>query len=189
MLSKVLTRLIDKAIIPALLLLASRIISIILVSKYLGVHFKITTSGFIFENSSDYTIINSYSILIMVFILLIGLLYVMSKSIFFHESHIKPSLTSRLFSLNAQSLIQNSYEIYTQGAVWISYSYLLLIIAGVMAVSNLMYIWVFYVILAITAIVTLFFVLDVEEEVRIKKSDDVEYDMDKSFVELPGELE
>ena len=54
MVSKVLTKLIDKAIVPAVLLLATRIVSIVAVSKYLKLSFDISMSGFIFENSADY---------------------------------------------------------------------------------------------------------------------------------------
>lgn len=188
-LSKILARLIDKAIVPAVLLVASRIISIILVSKYFGIDFKITNRGFIVPNSYDYIKVNSYSILIMTVMLVIGLFYVLIKSIFFHDSHIKPTITTKLFSIKAESLIQNSYEIYTQGAVWITYSYMLLAVSGIMAISNLMYIWVFYVITGVTLLATLLFVFDIEEEIKIKKDKNVEYDVDKSFIELPGEIE
>jgi hypothetical protein len=189
MLSKILIKLIDRAIIPAVLLLASRIISIILISKYLGIHLTIGKSGFVFQNHFDYIKVNSYSTLSMAVLLILGLSYVVVKSLFFHDSHIKPSLTTRLFSLKAESLIQNSYEIYTQGAVWLTYSYLLLIISGVMAISGLLFNWVFYLIMGVTTITTLIFIFDLEEEVKIKKTTAEEYDMNKSFIELPGDME
>ena len=188
-LSKVLIKLIDKAIIPALLLLSSRIVSIILVANYLDINYKITKSGFVFQSSYDYVKVNSYSVVIMTFLLLIGLGYVLIKSIFFHDSHIKPTTTSRLFSLKAQSLIQNSFEIYTQGVIWLSYAYLLLIVAGIMTMSGLLYKWVFYTIFGTTLLTTLLLVLDVEEEVEISKNNKEEYDTDKSFIETPGDLE
>ncbi len=181
--SKILTKLIDKAIVPAILLLASRIVSIVIVCKYLDINFKITKFGFIFESASDYTKVNSYSTLIMVGLLMIGISYVLIKSIFFHESHIKPSLTSKLFSLNAQSLIQGSINLYTQGAVWLSYAYLLLIVGGIMTLSNLMYRWVFYVILGVTILATILFISDIEDEIKIEKESKEDYDMDKSFLE------
>lgn len=185
-LSKILTKLIDKAIVPAVLLIASRLISIFIVSKYFGIDFKITNQGVIVQNSYDYIKVNSYSALFMTIMLVIGLFYVLIKSIFFHDSHIKPTVTAKLFSIKAESLIQNSYEIYTQGAVWLTYAYLLLTVSGIMVMSNLMYIWVFYVITGVTLLATLLFVFDVEEEIQIKKDKDVEYDADKSLIELPG---
>ena len=188
MLSKILIKLIDKAIIPATLLLASRIISIILVSKHLGIYFEITRDGFIFQNSYDYLKVNSYSILFMVVVLVIGLGYVVVKALLFHSSHIKPTTTAKLFSIKAQSLIQNSYEIYTQGSVWLSYSYLLLILTAVMAMSNLVYPWVFYSILGVSILVTLIFIFDAEEEIKMKKNEEW-LDNDQKYLEKPGELE
>jgi len=189
MLSKLLIKLIDKAIIPAVLLLASRIISIVLVSRYLGISFKITQKGFIFQSSYDYLKVNSYSILFMIIVLIAGLGYVIIKALIFHSSHIKPSTTSRLFSIKAQSLIQDSYEIYTQGAVWLSYSYLLLIVTAVMAMSDLVYTWVFYLMLGVSILVTLIFIFDAEEEIKMKKDSREWLDNDKKYLEKPGELE
>ncbi len=182
MLSKLLIRLIDKAIVPALLLLTSRMVSIILVARYLDISFTISKSGFSFQNSYDYVKVNSYSVLVMIAVLIIGLGYVLLKSIFFHESHIKPTLTSRLFSLKAQSLIQNSFEIYSQGAIWLAYAYLLLIVSGIMTMSGLLYKWVFYSILGATLLTTLLLVLDVEEEVEINKNDKEDYNKDRSLI-------
>lgn len=189
MLSKLLIRLIDKAIIPSLLLLSSRVASIVLVAKYLGIGFKINRSGFIFQSSTDYVKVNSYSALIMTGMLVIGLGYVIIKSLFFHDSHIKPTITARLFSIKAESLIQNSYEIYTQGAVWLMYAYLLLIVSTIMSLSGLMFNWVFYIILGTTLLTTLIFILDLEEEVKIKKEMKEKYDDDKKYLDQTGELE
>lgn len=189
MLSKLLIKLIDKAIVPALLLLTSRVVSIILVAKYLGINFTIGRAGFVFQSSYDYVKVNSFSTLIMTAMLVVGLGYVVIKSLFFHESHIKPSITARLFSIKAESLIQNSYEIYSQGAMWLTYSYLLLIVSTIMSTSGLLYYWVFYIILGVTLLTTFIFIYDLEEEVKIKKGIKEDYDSDKKYLELTGELE
>lgn len=125
----------------------------------------------------------------MTIMLVIGLGYVVVKSLFFHESHIKPSITARLFSIKAESLIQSSYEIYTQGALWLTYSYLLLIVSTIMSTSGLLYTWVFYIILGVTLLTTLIFIYDLEEEVKIKKEVKEEYDNDKKYLEPTGDLE
>lgn len=189
MLSKILVKLIDRAIVPAILLVASRIISLILVAKSMGIGLTLSDSRFEFQNLEDYLKVNSYSVLIMTLVLVIGLGYVVIKSLFFHESHIKPSMTSRLFSLKAEGLIQNSYDIYTQGAVWLIYSYLLLIVSGSMALSGRIYDWVFYIDMGISIATTLIFIFDLEEEIKINKDNRIEYDTDKSFIDLPGDME
>lgn len=186
MVSKVLTKLIDKAIVPALLLLTTRVSSIILVSRYLKLEFDLENTGFVFGSIEDYVKVNSYSALVMVAILLVGLLYVLIKSIVFHESHIKPSVTSKLFSLNVHSLIQNSFELYTQGAIWLSYAYLLLIVNGIMTLSSLMYRWVFFITLGSTILTTVLFIFDIEEEIKISKESGNHYDIDNKYLQEMG---
>lgn len=187
MISKVLIKLIDKAIVPAVLLLSARITSVVIVSRYLKLNFEVTKLGFTFGNSADYIKVNSYSALVMVGLLIIGLFYILVKSFVFHESHIKPQTTSKLFSLRAHSLIQNSFELYTQGAIWLSYSYLLLIVNANMTLSGLMYTWVFLVTLGATVLTTILFIFDIEEEMKIKKENEPEFDLDKQFLERETE--
>ena len=122
MLSKILVKLIDKAIIPTILLLSARVISIVLVAKYMDINIKINSEGLITQNSAEYVKLNSYSILFMLAMLIIGLMYIATKGLVFHDSHIKPTITSRLFSIKAKSLIQSSSEIYPQWGVWALYS-------------------------------------------------------------------
>src|SRR5665648_364226 len=105
MLSKILVKLIDRAIVPAILLLATRIISIVLISRYLGLPVKIAKSGFVFESLTDFVKVNSYSTLVMTIVLVLGIVYILIKSLAFHDSHIKPSLSAKVFSFKSQHLI------------------------------------------------------------------------------------
>jgi hypothetical protein len=189
MISKVLTKLIDKAIVPAILLLSSRIVATVVVARYLNITFQVERTGFVFDSAASYEKVNSYSALVMVAILLIGIFYILIKSLAFHESHIKPHITSKLFSLHAHSLIQNSFDLYTQGAIWLSYAYLLLIVNGIMTLSNIMYRWVFYVTLGATVLTTVLFILDIEEEIHITKNENAEFDSDKKYLSENGGFE
>ncbi|MBU0535172.1 MAG: hypothetical protein ABIJ82_02600 [Patescibacteria group bacterium] len=186
MLSKVLVKLIDRAIVPAILLLATRVVSIVLISRYLGLPVKISKSGFVFESYADFVKVNSYSTLAMIVILILGLIYILLKSLAFHDSHIKPSLSAKVFSLKIQHLIQGSFHLYSEAAIWLSYAYLLLLFSGIMLVSKLLYNWVFYMAAGVTLVSTILFILDVEEEIKIKGLDkgesEYEYDEDKELL-------
>src|SRR5690606_16638038 len=116
-------KLVDQAILPAILLLAVRVSSVVVAARVLNIGFTVNEAGFIFENSMDYILVNSYSILSMSLVLTVGVLYVLLKSYVFHDSHIQPFLTARLFSLRLTSLIQTSFDIYSQGTIWLSYLY------------------------------------------------------------------
>lgn len=186
MISKVLVKLIDRAIVPAILLLATRVISIVLLSRYFGLPVKISRSGFVFDSFADFVKVNSYSTLVMTMILVLGLVYILVKSLAFHDSHIKPSLSAKVFSLKIQHIIQDSFHLYSEATIWLSYAYLLLLFSGIMLASKLLYSWVFYITAAATLISTILFIFDVEEEIKIrglnKSESEYEYDSDKKLL-------
>lgn len=178
MFSKILIKLIDESIVPAILLLVTRLVSVVLVSKYLNIPFEIGPSGMAFNQTEEYVKVNSYSVFAMVVVLTVGLLFILIKSLFFHDTHIKPQTTAKLFAFKLQSMIQSSYDLYTQGSIWLSYCYLLMLVAGFMAVFGFLYYWVFYVAVTLCIISTIFLVIDVEEEVHghsagIEQSEDI----------------
>ena len=108
MISRTLVKLIDQAISPAILLVSARIISVILVSYFLGITVTIDSSGFAFPTTEDYIQVNSYSTLLMIVVLSIGLFYILLKAWVFHDTHISPQLTAKIFTLRLSSFIQSS---------------------------------------------------------------------------------
>lgn len=192
MLSKILIKLIDRAIVPAILLLATRIVSITLICRYLDLPVKISKSGFVFESFADFVKVNSYSTLVMTTVLIAGISYILIKSLAFHNSHVKPALSAKIFSFKAHHLIQGSFHLYSEAVIWLSYAYLLLLFTGVMVTSKLLYNWVFYITAGVTLVSTVLFMFDVEEELKIKGFDksrgEYEYDNDKELL-LKEELE
>jgi hypothetical protein len=58
-----------------------------------------------------------------------------------------------------------------------------------MAMSDLVYTWVFYLMLGVSILVTLIFIFDAEEEIKMKKDSREWLDNDKKYLEKPGELE
>lgn len=176
MFSKILIKLIDESIVPAILLLATRLVSVVLVARANSIPFEIGAGGLTFKTAEDYILVNSYSAFYMVIILTVGLLYILTKSWFFHESHIKPQVTATLFNVRGQSLIQSSYNLYTQGSIWLSYSYLLMFVTGSMALFTFIFPWVFYVALVLCVISTVLLILDVEQELHLLKKRGPEYD-------------
>lgn len=165
MFSKILIKLIDQAIVPALLLLVTRVVTVIGYSNFFNVYYIIDSSGFVFDSPSDYVMINSYSLFTMLSILTIGMLYILIKSLVFHDTHIEPKMTAKLFSLRLSSFIQTSFDIYSQGVVWLSYIYLMFFVVSGMVLFGFLYRWVFYASLVLTLISTVVLVLDIENEI------------------------
>jgi hypothetical protein len=170
MFSRILVKLVDEAIIPAIALLAVRILAAILIANQLGIGFEIGASGFVYESASDFLIVNSYSTLSMICVLAVGLFYVLIKSHIFHDSHVEPHMSAKLFTLRLSNFVQTSFDVYSQGAIWLSYSYLLLLASGVMVYFGLLFPWVLWVSVVLTLISTYLLVVDVEKEVVFKRS-------------------
>jgi len=183
MFSKILLKLIDQAIIPAVLVVGTRLASIALFSNYFDIDYTINKQGITFSNISNYVIINSYSFLCIVAIITAGVFGVLINSALFHHEHIKPHTTAKLFALKLSGLIKNSYEVYTKAAVWITYMWLLTISGGIMFYYDMIYPIVFYtsVIFAVTSTVVL--ILDIETKVNVSNTSDFIFDMDRKFLE------
>lgn len=130
--------------------------------------------------------INSYSLLVMAIVLGISLAFFLLRAHVFHDTHITPKLTASLFSLRMQGLVQNSLDLYTKGAIWISYAYLMTIVTGALSLYSLIYPFVFYTTLAISIIATILFVSDVENELKSSKEEE-KFDQNVTFLEVNTE--
>ena len=164
MISRTLVRLIDQAIVPAILLLCTRFTSVVMLSYVFGITFNLSANGFTFTNNQDYLLINSYSTLAMLGILSLGLLYILVKALFFHDTHINPRLTTKLFHHRMSTLIQSSFELYSQGVIWLIYLYLIAGVSVVLTLFGLIYSWVLIVSIILCAISTLVLIIDIEHE-------------------------
>lgn len=188
MFSKILIKLVDQAIVPALLLIVVRVASVTLIAQYNGIPFELTSSGFTFNSQTDYILINSYSTFAMILVISLGLLYSLLKAYVTHSTHISPVMTAKLFSMRLSSFIQSSFDIYSQGSIWLSYSYLLVMVSGVFAFFGFMYTWVFITSLVLTLLCTVLFILDIEEELisenPIHKIEEVVHDKIVKFEDL-----
>jgi hypothetical protein len=169
MFSKILIKLIDQAILPALVIFASRILSLFLFAGLFDITLTVDRSGIVFQSPRDYVLINSYSIMFMSAVLCIAILHNLIKAYYFHDTHITPKLTARLFSMKLSSFIQSSMQLYSEGVIWLSYSFLLTLVAGLMAFFGLCFYWVFFASLLLTVVSTVLFLLDIEKELVVEK--------------------
>ena len=166
MISRTLIRLIDQAIVPAILLLCTRLASVIVISYILGANFIFSARGFIFHNPDNYIKVNSFSTLSMVVVLSVGLIYILAKALYFHDTHISPKLTTKLFHHRVTTLIQSSFELYSQGVIWLIYLYLVTIVAVILGIFGIIFNWITIVSGSFCAIATLLLILDIEYELE-----------------------
>lgn len=173
MFSRILTKLIDEAIVPAVALVAARVLGVIFVTSYFGIPLA-NESSFLtlyFSNKVDFLKVNSYSTLFMYFVVFLGGVAFLVKSRYFHDTHISPPFAAKVFSSNLGNFIQTSFDIYSEGSIWLLYSFLMTLVLGVELYFRIVYPWVFILSLALSILLTLIFVSDVEREVTRKKNE------------------
>jgi len=178
MLSKTLIKLIDQAIIPAVSLVAGKILGALLFNKILNIPWEFTGFGATYPTVEAYVKSNSYSSLVMVIIVFGALLWALVRAHMFHNTHVSPKTHKKLIDLKLGFLIESTFEIYSKVAVWLSYSYLLTIILGIQAFFSLAYVWVAILSFLISINMTWFFVADAEKEMKREEPIEEREDLD-----------
>lgn len=172
--SRILLKLIDEAILPAVLVIAGKISGIFLIIQILKIPWTIKTETGLptlsLTTQNDLLAVNSYSNLLLLLLLGAGLGFFLFRAHLLHDTHIKPALTVKLLNWNLTSLLVNTFDVITAPTVWLSYLWLTVILLIITALQGANYWWVAIAGLILASVLTLSFVLDLEKEVqRIQK--------------------
>lgn len=170
MTSKILLKLIDETIVPAILIIASKIIGLALVvwAKNLPWDFRgFVIPAFSFYSSTDYLVANSWSNLFMFATITAFLILTLTRAHIFHDTHISPFLTLKLLTLNLTGFLTTSFDIFHRAIVWLSYSWLTTLLILIQAYLGLCYFWIALLCLGFCVLFTWFFILDIEREVKL----------------------
>lgn len=176
MVSKSIIKLIDEAIIPVLILIVAKMVSLFAVSLAFSFPFEIKAQGFLnilpavsFKNMADYIVAENYSNFVMLIVVSLGTFFVLIRAHFFHTSHIHPKLHARLVRLNLESLIAPSYHLYHQAAVWIVFLWLSVGFLILTSTIGTTYPQIAMIGFAIAANFSWIFALDIEKEVELSR--------------------
>ena len=171
MISRILLRLIDETIVPAILVIATKVIGMWLVTVLFSIEWQVSlsasTTGIQIANREGLLAVNSYSNLLVLVVLMLNLMWVLTKAYHFHETHISPSFTLKLLSLNLTSFISSSSDIYHRALVWLSYLWLVVFLMLLHVILDLAYGWTAAVGVASALFLTWLFINDLEREVRV----------------------
>lgn len=172
--SKTLVKLIDEAIVPALIIVAAKAFGVFFVARVFGLPFEIKTKTQIlplptvsFDSLTDYVIANSYSNLIMFLMVVAGLIWVLVKAHHFHASHISPKLAARLTQLRLSGLISQTLDVYHQALVWLLFLWFTVALLGFYAYLGLAYKSFAIIAFLVAVNLTWFLIFDVEREMVI----------------------
>lgn len=166
MISKTLIKLIDYAIFPAVLLVAAKVISIVFLLNYFNLDYSIDSYQIVLSTTADFVSINTYSSLFVFLCVLAGLIWVTIKAHVFHDTHISPALSSKLFSMRLEEVIHNNEVIFAQSFIWLSFAWLTTILFGVQYFFYLSAGWLFYLSLGLSTLATALLAIDIEREVN-----------------------
>lgn len=162
---------IDEAVIPALVLLISKVVAVFFLIQWFNLSWKFDTvsvvPNVVFENPEVTLFVSAISTLVMFVVAVVGLLWVLVRAYHLHDTHISPSLVLSLLSWNMSWVIGTSHELYHQGIVWLSYIWLITLMVAVHAFIGLSYVWELLAMLMVSAAVTWLFIADVERELQV----------------------
>lgn len=166
MISKTLLKLIDEAILPAVVLIAAKITGIAILTSYLGLEFTLNLKSL---DAVNLTFVNTYSNLFSYGIIIIGLSFILIRAYFFHSSHVAPQITLRLATWNLTTVVTTTYELFHQVVVWLSYLWLLTLLFTLQNYWQLIAPQIAWGSLILTLIYTGLFIWDAEREIDIRR--------------------
>ncbi|KKR86029.1 MAG: hypothetical protein UU34_C0023G0009 [Candidatus Curtissbacteria bacterium GW2011_GWA1_41_11] len=176
MISKSLIKLIDEAIVPAVLLILVKGIGLFATVVFFNLPFTLEyrsifglLPSFRFATLQGYITAENYSNLAMFAAVTAGAIIVILKAHFLHESHIHPKLHARLIALNLERLVQSSYHLYHQAAIWLIFLWLTFGFLTLSSVAKITYPQITIAAFLVVANLSWIFALDLEKEIEISK--------------------
>ncbi len=176
MIPKSLIKLIDEAIVPALVLIIVKMAAILIVSYFLKLDFEVNINGFTqflprlsFLSVHDYLLAENYSNLAMYTAAALGTLYIIIKAHFLHQSHVSPKVQQKLASLNFENIISSSFHLYHQAFIWLIFLWLTTAFLITSTLIKVTYTPITIIALIITINFTWIFATDVQKEIEINK--------------------
>jgi len=170
MASRILLRLIDEAIVPAIVVVVAKVGAVVFLVRWLdlGWHFNTETllPSVVFENAEVGVWVNSYSNLFLYLVVLTGLIWVLVKAYHFHDRHVAPAFVLQLLSWNLTGLLASSEDIYHQGVIWISYLWLVTVLIAAHFLLGVTFGWILVVAGVLSLLATWLLIADVEREVE-----------------------
>lgn len=171
MASKILLKLIDEAILPAVLVIGGKVISLAALVWFLGLSWQFSTTTLIptvsFDNPVDLLLVNSYSNLVMFVVIAAGLFWVLFRAHVLHDTHISPSLTLKLLTWDLTAFLTSSFDVFHQAVVWFAFLWLVLLSLGLHVVLGITYFWVFVIALVFSLLLTWLLIEDIERELAL----------------------
>jgi len=167
MYSRSLIKLIDEALLPAVLIILAEIVGLTLVNTLYNLSWSFTGGGITYATTEELVLANSFSSMVVYAIILVGFSWVVIRAHLTHDTHIHPKVHATLVRLNLTHLIEDTFQIYHEAVVWVSYLWLFSLWFGIQLYLSLIHSIVFVTALILSSLVTWLFITDIEREFHI----------------------
>lgn len=170
--SKSIITLLDKALLPAAVMIFGKFIGVAITLRLFNLPWSVgQVANSVFSNGNiiradDLKTVISFSDLIMYLTVALGMVVILIRAIYLHNSHVKPSLVARLANYNLLSIIRDSYDVYHSAAVWLIFTWVANTVLIINALSGQTYSWVAAVATLISIVSTVVLFQDVYKEIE-----------------------
>lgn len=173
-LSRSLLKLIDEAIVPALLVFTAKLVGMVAVNVWLNLSWDDGSGSwlplFSYRSPEAFLLANGWSNALVLAVILIGLLTVLIRAHVFHTSHISPRMAVSLVHRQLTSLAVNSWDVYHQAVVWLGYLWLALLLFSLQAAYGVSFWWLDISGGFVALVLSWLMIIDVERELEIERS-------------------
>jgi hypothetical protein len=174
--SKSLLKLIDASLIPAAVMICGKVLGLWLVNSIFKLNWGIITDAnnffsvkISYENQASQILASTYSNLTMYLSIFLGFMFILTKALYFHSSHISPSTIAKLATNNLLNLISNSFEIYYKASVWLIILWFSLLAVIINVFIGNSYLWSGVLCFICTISATIILLQDVYKEIEISR--------------------
>lgn len=170
--TKTLIRFVDSSLFPAAALVAGKFLGLILTFQLFGIGWSLkqyAESFFSIGTSvrlEDLALATSYSDLFMYVFIALFFSFSVIRAVFFHASHVKPSLVIKLANKNLLNLIQSSYKVYNYAFVWLLFAWIGNILILVNVTRGTTYLWVGIVVTISSIVLSVILLEDLYKEIE-----------------------
>lgn len=166
-----LMKILDEAILPAVVLIGAKVIGLSLANFFGGLSFTVE-SGYsaipwtvLYSSTSEAMTANDLSNAVMYLVVLLGFCWVLFKAHLLHDTHLPPKFAGRLAKLHLLHFVQTTFEIYHQALVWLSFLWLTTLVIFIYALSGSSVILAL-VALTLSSAATFLYSKDIEIEIK-----------------------
>lgn len=174
MLARTLLKLLDESIVPAVVLIAAKVLGLALANYLNSIPYSLQPGGgvlpwtVVYSSTAEAGLANTVSNLVMYLVVLAGFSAVLFRAHVLHASHITPKLTARLVRWRLEHFIGQTFDIYHQALVWLSFLWLTTVIIFIYALGGGS-VWLTLLTLLLSFTATYLYVKDIEIELKAER--------------------